>query len=44
VRLLLSYGADVNAKDKEGHTALMIAQERGHAGIAKLLQDFEILC
>lgn len=29
VRLLLRYGADVNAKDKEGNTALSIARRRG---------------
>jgi ankyrin repeat protein len=40
VKLLLSYGADVNTEDKEGQTALMIAQEKGHVEIAKLLQDF----
>ena len=38
VRLLLDKGADVNAKDNSGNTALMLADREGHTDIAKLLQ------
>ena len=37
VTLLLDGGAHVDDADNRGRTALMIAAERGHAGIAKLL-------
>jgi ankyrin repeat protein len=40
VRLLLSKGAQVNAKSKEGHTALTIAATRGgSAEIVRMLLD-----
>ena len=38
VRALFDAGADLEAKDKEGSTALMTAEERGHAEIAELLR------
>ncbi len=37
VKLLISKGADVDAKDKLGRTALHFASEKGHAEVAKLL-------
>lgn len=39
VRLLLDRGADVNAKDEDGKTALMIAIERRRADIIRLLKN-----
>ncbi len=38
VRALLNDGADVNARDTQGRTALARAAERGHNQIAKLLE------
>jgi len=37
VKLLISKGADVNEKDKEGRTALHYASEKSHIEVAKLL-------
>jgi len=37
VRLLVSAGVDVNAKDKDGNTALHVAAGNGHAEIVELL-------
>jgi ankyrin repeat protein len=39
VNALLNKGADVNAKDKDGKTALMAASEKGHTEIVKTLID-----
>ena len=36
-KLLLEHGADVNAKDRQGRTALRLAQEEGQAELVKLL-------
>lgn len=38
VELLLSRGADVNAANDEGKTALALAREHGHPDIARLLE------
>ena len=37
VRALLQSGAGVNARDRYGQTALMLAAHRGHAAIVELL-------
>ena len=37
VELLLTHGADINAKDKYGRTALMYASKHGHTAIVELL-------
>lgn len=37
VQILLANGANVNAEDNEGFTALIIAAERGHTSIVKTL-------
>ena len=39
VRELLRSGADVDARDRHGQTALMLAAHRGHAEIAVLLVE-----
>ncbi len=38
VRALIAARVDVNARDKEGFTALMGATEKGHADIVELLK------
>ena len=38
VKALLEAGADLNAKDKEGKTALMYAKEKNHTEIVHLLK------
>lgn len=38
VALLLEYGADIHAKNNEGKTPSMIALEKGHTDILKLLE------
>ncbi|MGQ0750211.1 MAG: ankyrin repeat domain-containing protein [Betaproteobacteria bacterium] len=37
VRTLLQSGTDINAKDRYGQTALMLAAHRGHAAMVELL-------
>ncbi|MDE7227882.1 MAG: ankyrin repeat domain-containing protein, partial [Treponemataceae bacterium] len=37
-KLLIETGADVNAKDDDGRTALMLAEERKAADVAALLK------
>jgi len=39
IKRLIEKGADVNAKDKKGATALLLASENGHTEISKLLKD-----
>jgi len=36
-RALLEHGADARIKDKQGKTALMWAEERGHTSVARTL-------
>jgi ankyrin repeat protein len=36
--VLLKLGADINARDSSGHTALMIAKSKGHIKIVELLK------
>ncbi|MFQ5927816.1 MAG: ankyrin repeat domain-containing protein [Terriglobia bacterium] len=38
VEALLAAGADVNAKDKDGMTALMLAEKEGHTTVVRLLE------
>lgn len=40
IKILLSGGAEVNARDKDGWTALVWATEIGYANIAGLLKQF----
>ncbi len=39
VRVLILAGADINARDKSGKTALEYAQENGHRVIVRLLKQ-----
>lgn len=39
LRYLLERGGDVNARDRYGQTALMLAACHGHAGVVRLLID-----
>jgi ankyrin repeat protein len=41
VKELLAGGADVQAKDSQGRTALMIAKEKGYKDIIALLQKYK---
>jgi len=43
VKLLIANGADVNAKNENGKSALSLAKQQGHKKIAELLvsQDTE---
>ena len=41
VRALLEAGADKEAKDKGGKTALMLASERGHEAVVTVLRGSE---
>jgi ankyrin repeat protein len=45
VELLLTQGAEVNDKDNDGSTALMLAAAQGHMGIVQMLltQEGEII-
>jgi ankyrin repeat protein len=38
VRLLIERGCDVNARDRNGANALQIAEQRGHAEVARMLR------
>jgi ankyrin repeat protein len=38
-KLLLGNGAEVNARNREGRTALMEAETAGHTEIVQLLKD-----
>ena len=40
VKTLLESGADVNAKDKEGGTALLDAARRGHGAVVTALLEY----
>jgi ankyrin repeat protein len=37
--MLIAKGADVNAKDNEGNTALSLASSRGHTLVVELLKS-----
>lgn len=37
VRMLIERGCDVNARDRDGMSALQIAEQRGHAEVARML-------
>jgi ankyrin repeat protein len=37
VECLLVHGADVNAKDEQGHTSLQLALKHGYEAIAEIL-------
>jgi ankyrin repeat protein len=39
VKFLLDLGVDVNASDKEGWTALLLAAEKGHPSVVRVLLD-----
>ena len=39
VRILLNYGAEVNAACDKGITPLMLAGQNGHTGVVRLLLD-----
>ncbi|MCK5568778.1 MAG: ankyrin repeat domain-containing protein, partial [Spirochaetes bacterium] len=39
VQLLLNYGADVNAQNREGQTALLMAEAAGYTEIEQLLKE-----
>ena len=41
LELLIQYGADMNALDDEGHSALDIAVERGHTLSIRVLQKYK---
>lgn len=38
-KLLLDRGADINAKDNKGQTALKQAKEKGHIDVVNLLRQ-----
>jgi ankyrin repeat protein len=39
VELLLQHGADPKLVNDQGKTSAMVAREKGHAGIATLLEE-----
>jgi ankyrin repeat protein len=40
VKVLIASGADLNAKDNYGNTALKLAANAGHIEIVELLKEF----
>ena len=40
MKVLLEHGANIEAKDHEGSTALMKAAERGHTSIVQVLLEY----
>ena len=42
VKLLIEAGADINAKNNDGYTALMLASWNGHKDVVKLLIEAEV--
>ena len=39
VQVLLAYGADVNAQNNKGYTALMWVKKQGHKEIVRILKE-----
>ena len=39
VKYLIKHGANINAKNKNGDTALSIAEKNGHTEVARILRE-----